>query len=231
MTSEIKNYATGTIIPLGDGFTGKSVLSRLIINPHITSIEHGDILFKTKKSYNIEIEFMTEKILVGDRIITSTPQLYIFPGQRQKENPHATTFDEILDVFDCFPALIKVSVLLLVYDVTNDRTLQSLDTWLRFAYVKDWIFEDTLIVLVPNKVDLQRPDDKTIDQALKHIKEFAKEHELPIEGDQIITIETSCVSLEGIHNLRDTIMHWVAFNGIQGVGIKEIEEATKEVLS
>jgi GTPase SAR1 family protein len=109
--------------------------------------------------------------------------------------------------------------------------LQSLDTWLRFAYVKDWIFEDTLIILVPNKVDLERPDDKTLNQALKHIKEFAKEHELPIEGDQIITIETSCVSMEGVHNLRDTIMQWVAFNGIQGVGIKEIEEATKEVMN
>jgi len=65
---------------------------------------------------------------------------------------------------------------------------------------------------------------------LEHVKDFVKEHELPIERDQVIAIETSCVSMEGIHNLRDTIMQWVAFNGIQGVGIKEIE-ASKEILS
>jgi len=232
MTSEHRNYSTGTIIPLGDGYTGKSVLSRLLIDPHITSVEQTDILFKTKKSFNIELEFITEKVLVGNKVVISTPQLYIFPGQRQKDNPHANTFDEILDMFDCFPALIKVTVLLLIYDVTNNRTFESLDMWLRFAYVKDWIFENTLIILVPNKIDLQEPDDKTMIQALNHIEEFLIDHEIQYESDQIMAIKTSCVTMEGIHHLRDTITQWVAERGISGVGIAEIGvDYNKEVAS
>jgi len=39
MADEIKHYATGSVIPLGDGFTGKSVLSRLIINPDVSDEE------------------------------------------------------------------------------------------------------------------------------------------------------------------------------------------------
>ncbi len=228
MTSEMKNYATGSIIPLGDGLTGKSVLSRLLINPHITSVEHNDVLLKTKKSYNIEMEFLTDKILVGDKVVTSTPQIYIFPGQRQKDNPHVTTFEEILDIFDCFPAMIKVSVLLLIFDVTNHRTLESLEMWLKFAYVKDWIYEKTLIILVPNKTDLLQPDEKVIISAMDYIKAFVKDHELPVKEERIMSIETSCLSMDGIHELRETITRWVAEYGIVGVGIKEIEEITGE---
>jgi len=224
MTSEMKNYATGSIIPLGDGLTGKSVLSRLLINPHITSVEHSDVLFKTKKSYNIEMEFLTDKILVGDKVVTSTPQIYIFPGQRQKDNPHVSTFEEILDVFDCFPALIKVSVLLLIFDVTNHTTLESLEMWLKFAYVKEWIYDKTLIILVPNKIDLLQPDENVINSALNYIKEFVKEHELPVSDKRVLSIETSCLTMEGIHELRETITRWVAEYGIVGVGVKEIEE-------
>jgi GTPase SAR1 family protein len=224
MAYEIKHYATGSVIPLGDGFTGKSVLSRLIVNPKISDEELNHILLKTRKSYNIEIEFSSEEVITENQPIITTLQLYVFPGQRQKIADRSTTFDEILNIFDCFPALLKVSVLLLIYDVTKEHTLQSLEMWLRFAIVKDWIYKDTLIVLVSNKTDLEPANDETI----KHVKEtiygYINDHELPVEKDQIITIKTSCVKMEGIEELRKMSLEWIAERGIRGVGIRDIEK-------
>ena len=224
MADEIKHYATGSVIPLGDGFTGKSVLSRLIVNPKISDEELNHILLKTRKSYNIEIEFSSEEIITDNQPIITTLQLYVFPGQRQKIADRSTTFDEILNIFDCFPALLKVSVLLLIYDVTKEHTLQSLEMWLRFAIVKDWIYKDTLIVLVSNKTDLEPANDETIKRVKETIYDYIDEHELPVSKDQIKTIKTSCVKMEGIEELRNIALEWIAERGIRGVGIRDIEK-------
>ena len=223
MADEIKHYATGSVIPLGDGFTGKSVLSRLIVNPKISDEELNHILLKTRKSYNIEIEFSSEEIITDDQPVITTLQFYVFPGQRQKISERSTTFDEILDFFDCFPVLLKVSVLLLIYDVTKENTLQSLEMWLRFALVKDWIFKDTLIVLVSNKTDLESANDDTIKQVKETIYGYMKDHDLPVEKEQIKSIKTSCVKMEGIEELRKMSLEWIAERGIRGVGIRDIE--------
>ncbi len=202
MTDEIKHYATGSVIPLGDGFTGKSVLSRLIIDPKLSDEKLNHILLRTRKSYNIEIEFSSEEIITEDQPVITTLQFYVFPGQRQKISEKSTTFDEILDFFDCFPVLLKVSVLLLIYDVTKETTLQSLEMWLRFALVKDWIYKDTLIILVSNKTDLEPANDDTINQVKDTIYGYIQDHELPVEKEQIRSIKTSCVRMEGIEELR-----------------------------
>ncbi|MCE7741568.1 MAG: hypothetical protein GOP50_03840 [Candidatus Heimdallarchaeota archaeon] len=219
MADEIKHYATGAIIPLGDGFTGKSVLSRLIINPDLSEEDLREILLKTKKSYNIELEFASEKVEIDHLPITTTLQFYVFPGQRQKISDKSTTFDEILSVFDCFPALLRISVLLLIYDVTRFSTLESLEIWLRFAIAKEWIYEDTLIVLISNKVDLDTPDEKNIANVTSTILEYAHDHALPVDINHIRTLNTSCATLEGIQELRDMIVDWIATRGIRGVGI------------
>jgi hypothetical protein len=220
MADEFKHYATGSVIPLGDGFTGKSVLSRLIINPNVSDEELNDILLKTKKSYNIEIEFSSEVVEVENLPVTATLQFYVFPGQRQKASSRSTTFDEILSVFDCFPALLRVSVLLLIYDVTRFSTLESLEVWLRFAIVKEWIYEDTLILLVPNKVDLEKPRQNDIDQIIATIYEYIADHNLPLDVNHIKAINSSCVTLQGINEIRTEIINWIAHRGIRGVGIK-----------
>ncbi len=228
MTDEIKYYATGSVIPLGDGFTGKSVLSRLVVNPKISDKELNEVLLKTRKSYNIELEFSSEEVITYDQPIITTLQLYVFPGQRQKISDKSTTFDEILNIFDCFPALLKVSVLLLIYDVTKEHTLQSLEMWLRFALVKDWIYKDTLIVLVSNKTDLEPANDETIKQVRDTIYSYIKDHKLPVSKEQIRTIKTSCVKMEGIEELRKMSLEWIAERGIRGVGIRDIEKLGEE---
>ncbi len=219
MMHETKTYATGTVMPLGDGLTGKSVLSRLLINKNITTLEHGDILINTKKSMNIELEFSSDRVLVSDKEITTSLQFYIFPGQRQKDSPYTTTFDEILAIFDCFPALEKVSVLLLIYDVTRSSTLKSLEMWLKFALVKGWIYDKTKLYLVSNKIDMQDPDEVFVEQLCQGIYSMIKDHGVVIEENQVQSINTSCVTLEGIQELRELITKWIAENGLLGVGV------------
>ncbi|MBY8999555.1 MAG: hypothetical protein KGD64_01445 [Candidatus Heimdallarchaeota archaeon] len=228
MVDELRHYATGSVIPLGDGFTGKSVLSRLLIDPQLSDEKLNNILLKTRKSYNIEIEFSSEEVIVDNSPVTSTFQFYVFPGQRQKISDKSTTFDEILDVFDCFPALLKVSVLLLIHDVTKPHTLKSLEMWLRFALVKNWIYEDTLIVFLSNKIDLEPADDTVIEQVKEVIYSYIEDHELQVGKDQIKSVKTSCVKMVGIQELRDMIIEWIAKRGIKGIGIRALEEEIKE---
>ena len=186
---------------------------------HETPAAVPQAVVKTKKSYNIEIEFSSDPVEVDGVDVTTTLQFYVFPGQRQKISDRSTTFDEILSVFDCFPALLRVSVLLLIYDVTRFNTLESLETWLRFSIAKEWIYEDTLIVLVSNKVDLDKPDEKNIANVTSTILEYITDHALPVDINHIKAINTSCATLEGIDELRELIVDWVANRGIRGVGI------------
>ncbi len=220
MEGEIKQYATGSILPLGDGATGKTVLTRLLLNPNMESIEHGDILLNTRKSHNIEIEFSSEVVDVdGEETITSL-QFYVFPGQRQKVSTITTTFDEILAIFDWFPAMEKINVILFLHDASRFHTLTSLEMWLRFSIVKNWIWENTLIILVTNKIDLIQPKEEDVKQVCSNMYKLIKEHDFPIEEDQVRAINTSCVSLEGVKELREEIISWIARKGMKLKGIR-----------
>jgi len=87
-------------------------------------------------------------------MVNTSLQFYVFPGQRRKESKRITNFDEILSIFSYFPAMQKISVLLLVYDVSRHNTLKSLEMWLKVALAQNWVHEKTLILLISNKTDL-----------------------------------------------------------------------------
>ncbi len=220
MTNETLQYATGSILPLGDGLTGKSVLTRLLINPEVSSSEHADILYNTKKSLNIELEFASERIRMNGELINTSLQFYVFPGQRQKESQLITTFDEILSIFHYFPNLQKINVLLLVYDVSRSYTLKSLEMWLKVAMAKGWVYDKTLVILISNKIDLQTPDIEYLWKLLEGIHAMIAEKGIPLREEQIRAINTSCFTLEGVQLLRDMITDWIAENGIKGVGVR-----------
>ncbi len=220
MTIVTQLYSTGSILPLGDGLTGKSVITRLLINPDITVEEHQDIILNTKKSLNIELEFSSERISFGKEEINTSLQFYVFPGQRQKESKRITTFDEILSIFSYFPAMQKISVLLLVYDSSRSNTLKSLEMWLKVALAQGWIHEKTLVLLISNKIDLKEPNLDYIQQLLFGIYSMILDKGIQINEYQVRSINTSCVSLEGLKLLREEILFWIAENGIQGIGTK-----------
>ena len=111
-----------------------------------------------QKSLNIEIEFGTRSFQYDDKIINTTVQYYIFPGQKESIFQSDRTFEFIANVFDFLPALKNISVLILIYDTTRIESLKSLEYWLDASVSRNWVHEKTKIILVANKIDLQRPD-------------------------------------------------------------------------
>lgn len=187
----------------------------------MSSENHAEILYHTKKSLNIELEFASEKVSFGKNIINTSLQFYVFPGQRQKQSIKITTFDEILEIFNYFPAMKKISVLLLVYDVSRSNTLKSLEMWLKVALAQEWLNEKSLVLLISNKVDLKEPNYEYLQQLLGGIHNLIIRKIPNFCETQVRAINTSCLTLEGIRWLREEITYWIAENGIQGVGARD----------
>ncbi|MCE7735293.1 MAG: hypothetical protein GPJ54_10475 [Candidatus Heimdallarchaeota archaeon] len=119
---------TGSIIPLGDGLTGKSVLTRMLVSDPLSEEDRKKIMADSMKSLNIEMEYRNIKMNLDGEDISAALQFYVFPGQRQKISEFAPTFDEILGIFDFLPALRRVEVLLLIYDTSRLESLKSLES-------------------------------------------------------------------------------------------------------
>lgn len=204
---------TGSIIPLGDGLTGKTVLTRLLVNDELTEEERKKILSESLKSLNIEMEYRNVKFNLDQEDISATMQYYVFPGQRQKISEFAPTFDEILGIFDFLPALQSVEVLLLVYDTSRLESLKSLESWLQVAMNKNWLGDNSLVILVSHKSDLQQPNDNFVNQVLNGIKLMIKTGGSEIASNNIMSITTSALTYQGIAELKSIIEKWVGKNG------------------
>ncbi len=85
----------GTVIPLGDGATGKSLITKLLID-NVTDQELANKLAQDiKKSLNIELEYCNELLEFEDKTVSTTLQYHVFPGQRQKISNSAPTFNPL----------------------------------------------------------------------------------------------------------------------------------------
>ncbi|MGB1315329.1 MAG: hypothetical protein ACPG4Y_04870 [Chitinophagales bacterium] len=205
----------GTVIPLGDGATGKSLITKLLID-NVTDQELANKLAQDiKKSLNIELEYCNELLEFEDKTVSTTLQYHVFPGQRQKISNAAPTFSEIVEIFNFLPSLKEVKVLLMVYDVTRIESLKSLESWLAVAMQRQWISNETKIILVSNKIDLVSPNQQFIENIQNGIHQMLTSEGISINKNQICSKEVSALSLKGINNLRKEIFEWVAHNGKQ----------------
>lgn len=204
---------TGSIIPLGDGLTGKTVLTRLLVSDDLEADERKQILADSMKSLNIEMEYRNVKVDLEGDVVSTTLQYYVFPGQRQKISEFAPTFNEILQIFDFLPALQRIEVLLLVFDVSRLESLKSLEAWLQVALNKGWLSDNSLIVLVSHKADLQLPDENFVSQILTGIKMMIKSNGSQRASENAISITTSALTNQGIGELKTIIHNWIAKNG------------------
>lgn len=207
-------YRTGSIIPLGDGATGKTALTSLLIKRDVSIEEAAELLAKTKKSVNIEMEFISVSGKLDGQEIKASCQFYVFPGQRQKNGINTPTFEEILRIFDFLPMLENVSVLLLLWDTTRLESLKSLESWLQIALSRQWVGDDTLIVLVSNKIDLQESNPTFVENVKQGIIKMIKAGGRIIDESQVRSISTSCVDLRGVHELQAMIDDWVLWKGM-----------------
>lgn len=205
----------GTVIPLGDGATGKSLITKLLINNTKDPSEALQLAQDIKKSLNIELEYCNEELEFQDKIVSTTLQYHVFPGQQQKISNSAPTFNEIVEIFDFLPSLKSVKVILMVYDVTRIESLKSLESWLTVAMQRDWISSETKVILISNKIDLVKPNKPFIEQVKSGIYNLLKAEGINVLENQICSLEVSALSLEGIQALRQEVFEWVALNGTQ----------------
>jgi GTPase SAR1 family protein len=215
--SKVFIKSIGTVIPLGDGATGKSILTKHLIKNTINQEEALQHAINIKKSLNIELEYSNEMLDFPDKLVSTTLQYHVFPGQRQKSSFKAPTFDEIVEIFDFLPSLKEVNVLLMIYDSTRLESLKSLESWLTVALQKGWVSSQTKLILVANKIDLIRPNENFIMQVKNGIYQMIVNNNINIMPHQITHQYVSAVSLEGVPNLRKEIFEWVANFGNQRI--------------
>jgi len=209
-----KKFTTGSIIPLGDGLTGKSVLTNILLAKEWNTETIEEIHENIKKSLNIEMEFKSSTYTDGNgEVIKSSLQFYVFPGQRQRYKDIAPSFDEILQIFNFLPALDKVNVLLLLHDTTRLESLKSLESWLSVALMEGWITPDTSVCLVTNKIDLKKPDDKFLDDVSDGILTMIQDEIPEFQEQAFKSFKISCLTTEGLEELDDWISRWIALHG------------------
>lgn len=215
-----KIFATGSIIPLGDGLTGKTLLSRILINLDQIKANptlHQQLIQNTKKSLNLELEYSHATVTIEGKQIHTSQQYYIFPGQRLKDTMNSITFDDILKIFSFLPGIQSIDVLLLVYDTTRFMSLKSLELWFKIALTKKWVHENTLLVLISNKIDLKKPEPIYVNSVLYGIEDLLRKHGITPQKDQVRAIQTSCITLEGLDTLREWIVTWIAKHGKKSI--------------
>jgi len=215
--SKQKIKSIGTVVPIGDGATGKSFLTQHLISDSISKESVIQLALKMKKSLNVELEYSTKRIELESEIVDTTIQYYVFPGQKQKTSKKAPTFDEIVNYFNFLPALRNVAVLLMLYDSTRLESLKSLEYWLKAALERGWVSENTKIILVCTKIDLQKPNLKFVEQVKEGIYDMLWENNIKIDRIQVSSVAVSSITLKGIEELKNEIFDWVAFFGIQRV--------------
>jgi selenocysteine-specific translation elongation factor len=66
-------------------------------------------------------------------------------------------------------------------------------------------------MLVSNKIDIQEPNQKFVEQIKEGIKNFLNQEGLGLT--RVDAISTSCKTKEGITELRNRIVDWIAVTG------------------
>lgn len=145
MTSETSNVGKFKykIVFLGDQSVGK------------TSVIHRFIYDSFDENYQatIGIDFMSQKMYVEDKIIILN--LWDTAGQER--------FKSLI------PSYIKDSaVAIVVYDVTNRQSFQSVEKWIEDA--KNLRDDDVLLILAGNKADLNDHRQVSTEEAAEYAK-------------------------------------------------------------
>jgi GTPase SAR1 family protein len=199
---------TGSVFPIGDGGVGKTALSRAMAEFKETSVKI-ECLDGLKKTVNMEFEFVSCTCPTTDEAILL--QMYVPPGQRSNEQANELgTFEKVMDTYSFMPNMQNISVVLLVYKLSEFRTLAVLESWLDTAIMNDLIKNFTSVVLVGTHLDITPFDVKPeqVAQAVQFIRSRIEESLSSWRG----CVEQTYVSNltgTGIRDLRKVISELV----------------------
>ena len=199
---------TGSIFPIGDGGVGKTALAKVMAN-HKDAPTQIECLDGIKKTVNMEFEFVSCTCPTSDEAILL--QMYVPPGQRNMEQTKGLgTFEKVLDTFSFMPNMQNISVVLLVYKLSEFRTLAVLESWLQTTLMNDLIKPFTSVVLVGTHLDIVPFDVKP--EQVKQAVDFVRSQ-----------IEAS------IQNWRGCVEQTFVSN-MTGTGICELRQELSELV-
>ena len=199
---------TGSIFPIGDGGVGKTALSKVMAE-HKETATKVECIDGLKKTVNMEFEFVSCKCPTSDEAILL--QMYVPPGQRNIDQAEELgTFEKVMDTYSFMPNMQNISVVLLVYKLSEFRTLAVLESWLETALMNDLIKPFTSVVLIGTHLDIVPFDVKP--EQVKDATDFIR---LKIE--------------ERISNWRGCVEQTYVSN-ITGTGIPELRKELTELV-
>lgn len=174
-----KEQLTGKAVLVGEMATGKTSLI-LRLTQDSFSEEHISTLVSSINDYKGEYENNPFRLLVWD---TS--------GQEKFRSLNQIFYRDAI-------------IVILVYDITNKRTFEELQTyWI--GQIKETCPADTVLCIVGNKADLFQKEEVTEQQG----REFAKKY------DAIFGL-TSCFNGEGVKELFDEAAGKAIERGLMG---------------
>lgn len=192
---------TGSVFPIGDGGVGKTALSK-VMSEHKDTSTRVECIDGLKKTVNMEFDFVNCKCPTSDEAILI--QMYVPPGQRSIDQAEELgTFEKIMDTYSFMPNMQNISVLLLVYKLSEFRTLAVLESWLETAVMNSLIKSFTSIVLVGTHLDITPFDVKPeqVRQAVDFVR-LKVEESLPNWRGCVEQTYVSNVTGTGIPELR-----------------------------
>ncbi len=149
---------SGSVFPIGDGGVGKTALSKVMAE-HLETSTKVECIDGLKKTVNMEFEFVNCNCPTSDEAILL--QMYVPPGQRSTDQAEELgTFEKVMDTFSFMPNMQNISVVLLVYKLSEFRTLAVLENWLETAIMNNLINDFTSVVLVGTHLDITPFDVK-----------------------------------------------------------------------
>jgi GTPase SAR1 family protein len=166
---------TGSVFPIGDGGVGKTSLSKVMAK-HKNSSTKVDCIDGLKKTVNMEFDFVKCECETSDEAILI--QMYVPPGQRNIDQAEELgTFEKVLDTYSFMPNMQNISVLLLVYKLSEFRTLAVLESWLETAIMNSLIKPFTSVVLIGTHLDISPFDVKPaqVMQAVEFVRSKIEE--------------------------------------------------------
>jgi len=199
---------TGSVFPIGDGGVGKTALAKAMSEFKETSVKM-ECLDGLKKTVNMEFEFVSCKCPTTDEAILL--QMYVPPGQRSNEQAmELGTFEKVLDTYSFMPNMQNISVVLLVYKLSEFRTLAVLESWLEAAIMNGLMKSFTSVVLVGTHLDIVPFDVKPeqVTQAVEFVRSRIEDSLSSWQGCVEQTY-VSNVTATGIRDLRKVISELV----------------------
>jgi len=199
---------TGSVFPIGDGGVGKTALAKAMLE-YIENATRVECIDELKKTVNLELDFISTRCEITDEAICI--QMYVPPGQRSMDQADELgTFEKVLDTYSFMPNMQNISVLLLVYKLSEFRTLAVLESWLMTAMMRGLIKPHTSVVLVGTHLDITPFDVK------------------PEQVKQAVDFVRSRVE-ESISNFRGCVEQTYVSN-VTGTGIIELKRVIAELI-